>query len=98
MDELIAFEELKLCEGYEGIMLRDPFGRYKHGRSTLKEGGLAAIKRFVDAEARIVGTYEQMENTNEKQINELGRSSRSHAKAGKLAGDVRRFPRCRESG
>jgi DNA ligase 1 len=82
MAELLAYEEGKLDEGYEGIMLRDPFGRYKHGRSTLKEGGLAAIKRFVDAEAVVIDVYEQEENTNEKQTNELGRSKRSSAKAG----------------
>jgi hypothetical protein len=69
-----TYEELKLAKGFEGIMLRDPTRRYKHGRSTLKEGGLAAIKRFVDAEAVIVDSYEQQENTNDKQIN--GRNGR----------------------
>ena len=88
MDELLAYEELKLGEGFEGIMLRDLEGTYKHGRSTLKEGGLAAIKRFVDAEAVVFGVFEQNENTNEKTVNELGRGTRSSAKAGMVGKDT----------
>lgn len=82
VDEVYAYEEQVLGQGYEGIMLRDPYGLYKHGRSTVKEGGLVAIKRFVDAEAVVLSAFEMMENTNEKQTNELGRSKRSHAQEG----------------
>ncbi len=84
LKQVQEFEGVCLDLGYEGIMLRAPHGGYKQGRSTLKEGWLVAVKRFVDAEAVILGTYEQQENTNEKTVNELGRSKRSSHKAGKV--------------
>ena len=40
MKELQAYEQYCLGQGYEGVILRDPNGLYKHGRSTAKEGGL----------------------------------------------------------
>lgn len=69
--------------GYEGLILRNPFGRYKYGRSTVKEAGLLKVKPFVDAEARVVGFVEMMHNDNEAFTNALGRTERSTAKAGK---------------
>ena len=45
---------------------------------------MIAIKRFVDAEAVVLDTYEQMENTNGKVLNELGKMKRSSHKAGKV--------------
>jgi DNA ligase-1 len=83
-DDFRKFERWALDLGYEGVMARDPNGAYKQGRSTLIEGGLIAIKRFIDAEGIIVSVYEQETNTNEAKTNELGRSSRSSAKAGKF--------------
>ncbi len=73
-----------LEQGYEGTMVRDPAGRYKFGRSTLKEGILLKIKPFRDEEATVVGVVEQMHNTNEATVNELGYTKRSSAKAGKV--------------
>lgn len=81
---LHQYEELMLERGYEGIMLRRIDGGYKYGRSTLKEGHLMKLKQFKDAEAVIVGMEEQMENTNEKKLNELGKLQRSSHKAGKV--------------
>lgn len=81
LDKVVARHS---AEGYEGTMLRDPSGLYKQGRSTEREGGLLRIKPFEDAEAIIVDTYEQQENTNPQETNELGRSKRSSAKAGKV--------------
>ncbi len=90
--ELAAFEAECLAAGYEGVMLRDPNGKYKHGRSTLKEGGLVKLKRFVDAEAVIVGFEERMHNTNEAYKDELGRTKRSSAQAGRVGrGDLGAF-------
>lgn len=73
-------------EGYEGAMLRDPNGRYKHGRSTVKEQGLLKVKAFfmeanvAEEEAEIVG-YEELEsNRNLPETNLLGRSKRSSHK------------------
>ena len=89
IDDLLAYEETCLTAGYEGLILRDPLSAYKQGRSTAKEGILLKLKRFVDAEARIIGFEERMENTNEKTTNELGRSARSSHKAGKIGrGDL----------
>lgn len=79
---LLIFEEKCLAEGYEGLILRDPNGAYKFGRSTTSEGGMLKLKRFVDSEAEILEVYEEMENTNEKKTNELGRGARSHHQAG----------------
>ncbi len=80
--ELQAFEEKCLAEGYEGVMLRAPGGPYKHGRSTLNEGWLLKLKRFEDSEAVVVGVVERMHNENPAEVNELGLTKRSHAKAG----------------
>ena len=39
-DELAAYEEKCVAAGYEGVMVRDPAGPYKCGRSTEREGWL----------------------------------------------------------
>jgi len=70
--------------GWEGIMIRDPNGSYKYGRSTAKEGILLKVKRFLDSEAEILEVVEEMENTNEKTMNELGKMKRSSHQAGKV--------------
>lgn len=80
--ELKHFEDAVLSYGYEGVMLRHPDALYKYGRSTLKEGALMKLKRFEDSEAVIFGFTEEMQNTNEKKLNELGQQARSHKKAG----------------
>lgn len=84
LDDLLSFEDRLLAEGFEGVMLRDPRGRYKHGRATAKEGLLLKLKRFADAEATIIGFEEEQENQNEATRDELGRTKRSSAKAGKV--------------
>lgn len=81
--ELLALEEQRLDEGYEGLILRDPDAGYKFGRSTTKEGILLKLKRFLDDEAHIVGLVEQMHNGNEATTNELGRTKRSSHKENK---------------
>lgn len=77
-------ESFYIEQGYEGVMLRSPTSPYKFGRSTVKENYLLKLKRFADAEAEIIGYVEQMQNTNEKKTNALGRSERSSAKSGKV--------------
>lgn len=76
--ELLEFEARALELGYEGLIVRDPNGRYKNGRSTLREGLLLKLKRFVDAEGVIVGTYEEMENLNSAELDERGYTKRSN--------------------
>lgn len=80
--ELAQLEEAWLAEGYEGVMLRDPAGPYKQGRSSEKQGWLLKLKQFEDAEAVVIGYEEENENTNEAMTNALGRTERSTAKAG----------------
>jgi DNA ligase-1 len=75
--ELVEKEAEFLAQGYEGIMLRDPNGPYKNGRSTLREGYLMKLKRFMDGEAVVVGFEEALENQNEAKKDELGRTKRS---------------------
>lgn len=83
LDVEARFEDA-LANGYEGLILRDPNGSYKHGRSTLKEQGMLKVKPWADAEAVIVDILPEYENQNEAKTNELGRTQRSSAKAGKV--------------
>jgi DNA ligase-1 len=82
-EELIDYEAWALLQGYEGIMMRDPKGRYKHGRGTWKEGLIYKLKRFKDDEAEIVDFVEMLHNTNEGIRNELGYIERSDTKDAK---------------
>lgn len=92
LGDVDAYEQMFLDRGYEGIMLRSFDGVYKHGRSTVKQGILLKVKRFVDAEATIVDFNERMHNDNEATINALGHIERSSHKANKrAAGDLGAF-------
>lgn len=82
--EVEIFERVCVDKGYEGIMLRDPQGVYKYGRSTWNEAGLLKMKRFLDAEACITGVKELMHNANEAKKNVLGLTERSSHKGNKL--------------
>lgn len=84
VEELMAYEDEWVRCGYEGLMIRSHLGPYKFGRSTTKEGYLLKLKRFEDAEATVVGVVEKMHNANEAKKDELGRTKRSSAKAGKV--------------
>lgn len=82
--ELLEYEKQKLDEGYEGLVLRAPDGPYKYGRSTTKQGWMLKMKRFMDAEARVLRVNEEMKNNNKAEKNKLGRTKRSSSKAGKV--------------
>lgn len=84
LDELLAFEESVLKQGYEGVMLRHLHAPYKHGRSTQREGYLLKLKRFLDSEARVLEIIEELHNGNEATTNELGLTKRSSHKANKI--------------
>lgn len=77
MQELLQFETACLEKGYEGVMIRDPDGIYKYGRSTVKEGILLKLKRFQDAEAEVIGVQQFMHNANELETDEHGYAKRS---------------------
>lgn len=84
-DELDALDAEHLAKGFEGTIVRDPFGVHKQGRSTVREGGLLRIKRFVDFEFRVTEVIEGEENQNEAQINELGQTFRTSHQENKVA-------------
>ena len=77
-----------IAQGYEGAMLRSPHSPYKFGRATARENWLLKLKEMMDHEAEIIDIHEQMHNTNEAKTNELGRTKRSSAKAGKVGKGV----------
>lgn len=86
--DLLALEDMYLHRGFEGMMLRAFMTHrsfYKFGRSTVDEGTLLKLKRFVDDEATIVGMDEEMKNNNAATIDALGHTDRSSHKAN-LAG------------
>ena len=83
MEDLDRVEATMLGEGYEGLMLRDPSGLYKFGRSSAREGLLLKVKRFEDGEAVVTGVVELLHNGNEARTNALGRTERSSHKGNK---------------
>ncbi|MBN42026.1 MAG: ATP-dependent DNA ligase [Alphaproteobacteria bacterium] len=87
-ERLMIIEAEELEKGAEGLMVRKRDGRYKQGRSTVKEGILLKVKRFVDEEAKIIDFEELMHNANEGFTNELGRTARSTAQEGLVPMDT----------
>lgn len=81
-DALIAYEEEQLALGFEGIMMRDPVGRYKCGRGTFNEGLIYKLKRFHDGEGQIIDILEGFTNENEKTKDALGYATRSERAEG----------------
>lgn len=73
-----------LAKGFEGAMLRQADAYYKYGQATERQAYLLKLKPFVDSEAEIIGYVEQMENTNVATTDELGYTTRSSSKAGKV--------------
>ena len=53
-ESLLEYETMFLTQGYEGLIIRKPDAPYKCGRSTINEGYLLKLKRFSDAEAKVV--------------------------------------------
>lgn len=86
-DEVLAYEDRCIEEGYEGIMLRSnsdkaPGSRgYKFNRSTAKQALLMKVKRMEDAEGEIVGAEELVSNQNEALKDAFGLTERSSHKA-----------------
>lgn len=86
-DFLEGFEQSILSKGGEGLIVRDANALYKFGRSGTINPEIQKLKRFVDDEFLVVG-YEQFEsNQNEAKVNELGHTSRSSSKEGKVLVD-----------
>jgi len=84
---LAEVEELDagwLDDGYEGSILRAPAAPHKQGRSTVTEGWLLRVKRFVDFEFTVTELIEGDENQNAAQINELGQTFRTSHQENKV--------------
>lgn len=77
MEEVDRYENANLLLDYEGIMLRDPHGTYKFGRSTVNDNILLKVKRFIDDEAEVIGIEEKMSNQNFADKDNFGRTKRS---------------------
>ena len=88
VEELYAYEEKCIQDGFEGVCIRLGSSPYKEGRGTLNACDLVKIKRFSDAEAKVVGFIEQVENTNEKTEDAFGRGKRSSHKEGLVGKDT----------
>lgn len=87
-EDVDLYETTALNAGYEGVMLRSEDAPYKWGRSTLKEQGLMKLKRFEDAEARIIGFEELQHNANDATTSLLGAKERSSKKSGMVGRDT----------
>lgn len=86
--QLEAFRTAVVEQGYEGVMVKAINGKYKYGRSSIKEGLLLKLKLFKDDEFEIVGYDCKYHNANEAITNELGRTARSSAKEGMIPLDT----------
>ena len=82
LKELEDFETICLEAGYEGVMLRDPHGTYKFGRSTVRDNILLKVKRFYDDEAKLIEIQEKMSNQNPEGEDAFGRMKRSSSLEG----------------
>jgi len=80
VEELLGTETEYLQQGFEGIMVRHREGKYKFGRSTLRQQDLLKLKRFTDGEAEIIALEELMINNNPQTIDNLGHAERSSHK------------------
>ncbi len=87
-EEVEAIEEQHVSEGYEGIIVRSPTAPYKFNRSTVKEGYLLKLKRYADAEARVIGWDELMHNDNPGYIDAQGHTRHTSHQAGQRAGGI----------
>jgi DNA ligase-1 len=95
-DSVLEYEKHALTLGYEGLILRAPNGPYKQGCSTLNQGFAIKLKRFVDAEALVIGMVELQHNGNEQKMNEVGKLKRSTHQAGKFGGGTMGALKCRD--
>lgn len=97
LDDLNNYEADALARGKEGVMIRSPNGGYKFGRSTLSQQWLLKLKRFVDADATVIGFTELLHNDNEATTNALGQTERSSHQDAKAPGNMLGALVCRHS-
>jgi hypothetical protein len=81
--------------GAEGVMGRDPAGRYKLGRSTMKDGILWALKPYADGDCIIESLHEMMSNQNEATLDSRGYTKRPGGQAGMVPKGTFGYAICR---
>ena len=81
-EEVEKHFEIALDNGEEGLILRNPEGKYKCGRCTLKEQNVFKLKPYRTFDAQITGVVQAtiVDPNAEKKTNELGRSVTSKKK------------------
>lgn len=82
MEEYNAMKEEAAQLGYEGLYGKSWDGEYKHGRATPKQRWVWKDKPWTDEEGIIVEVIEMMENTNEAEEDNFGRTKRSKSSEG----------------
>ena len=80
-EQLVQEDIYNNLEGYEGSIVRDLYGLYKEGYTTVNEGTFLRIKHFVEEDAIVVDVVEGFRNDNAAIINELGYKERSFKKS-----------------
>jgi len=80
-EDVIRIEKQVIEQGYEGVIIRVPSGKYKFGRTTEKENNTFKYKRFEDSEAVVIGMEPELFNNNEAKISNTGNIERSTHKA-----------------
>lgn len=74
-------------ETKEGIIIRNPDGRYKCGRTTLKEDIIYKWKPFEDSEATVVGAEELMINGTPNDVGNFGLVEQKYRKEDLIPGN-----------
>lgn len=77
IEEVREIANFHVENGYEGSILRDPNGLYKHGRATANEANYLRLKEFMDAEILVTEVVEGRTNNNELKATPHGYSERS---------------------
>jgi len=86
--EVMKYYNSFIEQGFEGAVLMNGSGKYKEGRVTVKQQIGYKIKPIREDDLEIVGVTERMENTNESQTNELGRSYKRNTVANKIGTSI----------
>lgn len=84
LEQLLRLDAQWLEMGYEGTIIRGLNAAHKQGRSTVLQGQLLRIKRFIEAEATVLLIEEGNANENEAQTNELGHTFRTSHQENKV--------------
>lgn len=71
-EQVLTTYEQALTDGYEGLVFKDAKGKYKNGRSTVKQGLFTRAKPDDPFDAVILEIVERQNNLLESEVNELG--------------------------